>query len=233
MIKIAICDDNPLMLQSINNELSKSLSRLEKKAEIKTYTFSNQLLSDALESPFDLVLLDIEMPKLNGFQLAEQLRSKHTNISIFFITDFDSKVYQSYEYEPLWFIRKSELKEMLPKAVEKFFSKMMQENEFHIIKSGAYSKLVRVSDIMYFECSEHRITATSTANSFSFYGSLRALEKEFEVYGFIRIHKNYLVNRKYIFSIDSSTVVLIDSFGTLPLSREKRNIIKSKFFERS
>ena len=232
-LRIAVCDDNKAILSEINETIESLLKAKNKEAEIVEFCSSEQLLMSEKESSFDLFLLDIEIDEMNGFELADKLRSLHKNPFIIFISNFEQRVYQSYEFDPIWFIRKCDMEQMLPKAFNKFFEKVEEKEVFHEIKTGANKRTIRVSDIVYFECSQHRVTAVSTTENFSFYGSLRTLEKEFDDYGYIRIHKNFLVNKHFIFSIDLCTVRLLEPWGQLPLSREKRSEIKRKLFERS
>lgn len=148
---------------------------------------------------------------------------------IIFISNYESKVFESYEYEPLWFIRKSDLKEMLPKAIMKFMSKIAEEDIYYEFQTGANKKVVKVKDIIFMECNLHEITVKAVSEDFNIYGSLKKLEIEFTQFGFIRIHKNYLVNRRYIFSVDSKNVILTNKLS-LPLSKMRRQNVKNLLF---
>ena len=92
-----------------------------------------------------------------------------------------------------------------------------------------YKKVVKVKDIIFMECNLHEITVKAVSEDFNIYGSLKKLEIEFTQFGFIRIHKNYLVNRRYIFSVDSKNVILTNKLS-LPLSKMRRQNVKNLLF---
>lgn len=61
-------------------------------------------------------------------------------------------------------------------------------------------------------------------------GTLKKFEKEFSKWGFIRIHKSFLVSYRYIYSINNSEVVLNDK-SILPLSRNRNKYVKDKLVQ--
>ena len=229
MIQIAICDDDEFMLKEMTNEIEKVMKEQRVAYQCDKYTESRKLLEQMNEEKYNLLFLDIEMPNKDGFQVAQEIRRKFVSTMIIFISNYESKVFESYEYEPLWFIRKSDLKEMLPKAIMKFMSKIAEEDIYYEFQTGANKKVVKEKDIIFMECNLHEITVKAVSEDFNIYGSLKKLEIEFTQFGFIRIHKNYLVNRRYIFSVDSKNVILTNKLS-LPLSKMRRQNVKNLLF---
>ncbi len=229
MIQIAICDDDEFILKEMINEIEKIMKKQKVAYQCDRYTESGKLLEQMNEEKYNLLFLDIEMPNKDGFQVAQEIRRKFVDTMIIFISNYESKVFESYEYEPLWFIRKSDLKEMLPKAIMKFMSKIAEEDIYYEFQAGANKKVVKVKDIIFMECNLHEITVKAVSEDFNIYGSLKKLEIEFTQFGFIRIHKNYLVNRRYIFSVDSKNVILTNKLS-LPLSKMRRQNVKNLLF---
>ena len=121
MIKIAICDDNLKFSQifykkikSITNNDCMVLPPFFEGTEVIEYLKINSI---------NILFLDIDMPKINGFDLAKILCEKYPDIIIIFVSAYEDFVYSSFEYCPFRFLRKShlndELKTTLEKAIEK------------------------------------------------------------------------------------------------------------------
>lgn len=229
MIQIAICDDDEFMLKELTDKIEKLMKKQKNAYQCDIYTEPKKLLEQIDIERYNLLFLDIEMPEKSGFQVAQEIKSKFVDTMIIFISNYESKVFESYEYEPLWFIRKNDLEEMLPRALIKFMSKIAEEDKYYEFQAGANKKVIKVKDVIFMECNLHAITVNAVSENFTIYGSLKKLESEFQQFGFIRIHKNYLVNKRYIFSVDSKNVVLTNKFS-LPLSKARRQDVKNLLF---
>lgn len=227
MVNIAVCDDKLEMLDYLENEIGRNMHTFGKEYTLNKFSNPEHLKKIAKKEEINLLFLDIEMPKMNGFDLAKELRSNKNKrkLHVVFVTSYESRVFESFEYRPFWFMRKIEIQHILPKILTEFFNKMEEENVFHEFRNGANSKVAKIMDVIYLECNLHKITIKTISGEFEIYGSLKSLEKELQQYKFIRIHKNYLVNPNHIFSIDVKTIMLTDK-SILPLSKERKKKVK-------
>ena len=80
MIHIAICDDEEVFVEKIRSEARSVLETQDEDFEIFCYTDGNKLLTDYEAKKFDLVLLDIDMPDVDGFEVAEKLNKINEKI---------------------------------------------------------------------------------------------------------------------------------------------------------
>ena len=88
---------------------------------------------------------------------------------------------------------------------------------------------LNVGNIGYIEIYGHWLRVSVTGGeTIECYGSLSALEEQLAAFDFVRVHKSYLVNLKYIFSIEKTQVILDDKTA-IPLSRYKAADVKTKF----
>lgn len=86
-------------------------------------------------------------------------------------------------------------------------------------------------DILYVECSGHRITICRTDGSrLEKYGSLKAMEGELAGCHFLRIHKNYLVNQEYIKEVGKREVYLTDG-KVLEMGRDRRTTVRGAMIQ--
>ena len=92
-----ICDDNIDFAQKIKQEIKK-ITINKRTCEICIFDNGRELIKKWDSQIADAVFLDIDMPEINGFELAEQIQKRKEDAYIIFITNHEDKVYQSYEY---------------------------------------------------------------------------------------------------------------------------------------
>ena len=223
---IGICDDSPEDLKRIQTEFCRSAEKLgEKDISLYLYPDGKSLYNDSQNRDFSLVFLDWEMPGLDGFDLAERLYIKSPTLKVVFVSNYENMVFDAYEYTPLWFVRKSALARDMMKALEKYFNMTAKTQIRYRMKDGFGYRDVHLESIMYAECNKHTIIVyMRDQTSLQTYGTLKSLEEEWTSYGFLRVHKNYLVNVRYIMEVGLRSIRLSD--GTeLDMGKNKRKRI--------
>ncbi len=223
---IGICDDSPEDLKRIQTEFCRCAEKLgERDFSLYLYPDGRSLYNDSQNWDFSLVFLDWEMPGLDGFDLAERLYIKNPTLKVVFVSNYENMVFDAYEYTPLWFVRKSALARDMMKALEKYFSMTAKTQIRYRMKDGFEYRDVRLESIMYAECSKHTVIVyMRDQTSLQTYGTLKSFEEEWASHGFLRVHKNYLVNVRYIMEVGLRTVRLSD--GTeLDMGKNKRKRI--------
>lgn len=226
MLRIAICDDDKKFVKHFNSLITKELNKRKIQAEILEYYTEDVLLSHHNMNPFNLVFLDIEMHGLNGFDVAKEMSD---NCFIVFVTSHNELVYDSFIFRPLGFIPKDSDEEMtkkLKKILEQLIeiSKQNQTVIFENKEKGRFSLVLR--DIMYVESNNHfiNIHLCNTKEPITVRYTMTNFEKEYSNYHFVRIHKKYIVNLKYVFNISLSNESLkIKHGGELPMGRKYKN----------
>ena len=112
ILLIGICDDEKEALNQIAESIKESIREMELPIHTKCRLFLNgEGMYQAIEKDaFDLLFVDIEMPGLNGFQLVKKISMRRKMPCLVFVSAYESFVFDSQEYMPLWFVRKSSLK---------------------------------------------------------------------------------------------------------------------------
>lgn len=229
-MKIAICDDDNIFVGLLKEEIEKALSKYNENAEIFGFGSGNTLLEKAKKVNLNLIFLDIEMPIKDGYQLAEELREIEKDTYIVFVSAYDNFVFKSYEYEPLWFVRKIEIGDVIPKVIKRYLDKEKYDNfkcQYRTI-TGVYT--ISPKEIFYIEGSNHTLTINSTRKILTVYGSLIQEERRLKIYNFLRCHRNFLVNLNYVERIEQKNIVLKNG-EYLPLSKDRKTQIKEKLLE--
>ncbi len=232
LVKIALCDDDRKALPVIAGAAQSAFRDQGIPVDLRQYDAGNKLLEDLTAERFDIVLLDIDMPGLDGIQVAHRIRQERPNTQIIFVSECESRVFESFEVQPLGFVRKSNFLNDIAAVVRLYIKTCHQEQsseymEF-VTRSGLLS--LKIRRIRYIEGSRNYQllylegeTAPTEVKM-----TMDQLETKLEGRGFIRIHKGYLVNANYIQRIHTSELMLQD--GTqLPIGRSKMGEVKSKF----
>ena len=211
-MKIALCDDNPVILNKFSCILTQIMEQENLNISIHTFTSGEQLLFELDENvnQYDVLYLDIEMGKLNGIQTADVLRSKGCQSILIFLTDNEHYVFQSFDVLPLHYILKSEasyerFRDILLKALQ---HKRQKDDEVFICEFQDVKKMIPLHQIYYFEVQNRIITVHFTDGEFSFYSKLDKVQEELQDKWFIRIHRSFIVNLRHVDRIYMKSVFL-------------------------
>lgn len=227
-MRIAICDDEPDFTERMRTLVESGLVACEEKTDISIYQEGAAFCSS--DASYDAVFLDIDMPQVNGFDIAEEMNRKG-NAFLIFVTMHDELVYSSIRFQPFRFIRKSHLEEELPEVLEDLHSAVYKRRagQKFAFQTREGTVFLDVGSITYIEIYGHWIhVRVEDGRDVECYGSLLKLEKELAPFAFIRTHKSYLVNCKYIYAIEKGQCILDD--GTkIFLSRHRAEEVRARF----
>lgn len=211
MIKIAVVDDEQIMLEKICRIIDEQF--IEEKM-IRSFNNSMNFFNDADKYNFDLVFLDIDMPEMNGFELAENLKLIKPSITIIFISSHENLVFKSFDYNPYRFVRKSQIENDISTAITSFHNNLKKNNNIYHIVTGNSALNVLITDIIYFESLKHEIYVNLTTGKFKLKRerdnekSITSIANMLTSKGFIRVHKSFLVNYIHIHSINNDSITL-------------------------
>ena len=145
-MKFALCDDNPNELRQIRDYLL----RYNAQANWKGFASSEELLAAFRRDYFDIVLLDIEMPDINGMELARQLRDMDDDLLIIFTTSYPEYMHESFEVQPFQFITKPVDYTAIYKLFNNIIKKLYRNSKsIVIIDTDGEKNFVPLSDLLY------------------------------------------------------------------------------------
>lgn len=220
-MNIAICDDD----RKICRFFEEKIRAIYQNADIKSFYDADALWHVAEkksgQAP-DILLLDIQMSRMNGMELARRLRSIGWKSILIFITAYADYVFDAFDVGAFHYLVKpvsdKKLAEVLQKAAEQLNQKKSgientdadagRNDERRItVKSGGIHTAVKVADIVYAEVFNRKVVIHTTTESIEYYGKLKNLEDELGD-DFYRPHRAYLVNMKYVLKYDRSVIFL-------------------------
>lgn len=227
-MKIAICDDSRIILEYMSEKIKGIFNNKKHNAIIEKFDNGKDLIKAISNNHFDAIFLDIDMPQISGFDIARKIQSSANVIPIIFISNLEDKVYESLKFRPFRFIRKSQFEGEINDVIEDIIKILVYPNENIIISLGNQKIRLYPNRIIYIECNDKILKIISNSETIEIRYRLKDIEIQLEKYGFIRIHKGYIVNSKYIYRINKSGEVILESGERLPVSKRRIKEVFSK-----
>lgn len=207
-MKVLICDDEPLAVE----RLSRLVSKMGHEVVAIAHHGQDALEQARLHQP-DVILLDIQMPGMNGLVCAEQLSQLNPRPAIVFCTAYDQHALEAFKSQAQAYLLKpidpSELEQALKQLTQLTQAQLnalpnpelLQDlkTQRHQIAAKTYRgvELIPVENIYYFLADQKYVTIRHKNGSVLIDETLKELETEFADQ-FIRIHRNALVSIAYL-----------------------------------
>ena len=234
MLKIAVCDDDQTMLDFVSKNVNSLFVQNGIKHTIVRFLSGEEFLKAHKFDPFDVVFLDIIMPEAGGFDIAKEMRGLFQKTYIIFVTTESSLVYESFDFQPFYFIPKGS-----PKILAERLSHVVKRLAIHlsankkIILKAPYGDEYSIDPLSI-------ISAESSTKYVSYCFTnrppLRIKQKLDEAqtvlnsYLFVRIHNRFIVNMKHIKRIDYPNLeVTLNDERTLNISRSYKKELEKLY----
>lgn len=224
-MQIVICDDD----NAVRNMLADKIKKICPDADVFSFQSGAELLAGG-KTP-DILMLDIQMPGMDGMEVARIIRTQNSETIIIFVTAWKDYVFQAFDVRAFHYLVKpfddQKLEEVLACAIEqcenrrqeKMIPSVQQKQEKYImVKNKGMHFKIKVSGIIYAEVFNRKITIHSVDGDVEYYGRMSELEKQAGE-DFFRTHRGYLVHLKYVVRYDASTIYL--ERGTALMSKSK------------
>ncbi len=216
MFLIAICEDETYLLEELRKKAEAYLKTRHYPAEIRTFTSGEDLLKE--QRSFDLILLDLVLPGINGLETAKRLSRKSC---IIFITSYREYAVDAFEVEAVHYLLKPVTDERLYQAMDRALkqSKQADDRTLALIKSGS-THILPIRDILYCEVFDHRVCIHTAQGNYEYSGTLDMLEGKLDG-RFFRCHRSYLINMSHVVGQEKGTA-LVSNGNRVLISRRKQ-----------
>ena len=243
MTRAIIIDDEPLA-RSIVKEYLQEFSQVEVVQECNDGFEGVKAI--LLHQP-DLVFLDIQMPKINGFEMLELIDQPP---AVIFTTAFDEYAIQAFETHAVDYLLKPFSKERFHKALDKFLSQVSlqqqkkateellqspmelpAQQERIVVKTGGKIKIIPVSEIRFLEAADDYVKIHTAEGSFLKNKTMGFFESSLPSRLFVRTHRSFMVNIQEITRIDpyekENHLAILKSGAKVPVSKSGYTKLKS------
>ncbi len=230
MYKVAILDDSSEAV----TELERHLKKYQKDENVffDIHKFSQGFaFLDSFKNNYDLIFLDIDMPAINGLDVARKIRKIDENVIIIFVTNMAGCAINGYEVAASDFLVKPINHEQLVFCLNRCINslKTTQIRKITIKTQHGYSA-INEDKILYIEVRLHSlIFHIIDGEDLETYGSLKDLEKILNPNYFVRCNSCYLVNLNHVDTINGDNCLIKGQ--VLPISRSKKKEFINRFME--
>jgi len=224
-MRIAICDDSKENLALLEDVVDGLKLR---ETEVECFENGESLLryiTDSKDNFYQIYLLDIEMPGINGLDTAKQIREIDKRAIIIFVTAYSDYVFSSFEVQPFRFINKPIDREKLENVIHAAVNYIYTSKRYIFISVDKAKIQLCCEDIMYFEGDKRKVNVYLPEETYSFYSKMSDIEKMVDNSWFVRIHVSFIVNMDYVKAIYTDEIVLNNGVH-LPVSRKYQKSVK-------
>lgn len=235
-MKIAICDDNITELMNVCKIVDELIATSLSERKITYMAFKNgtDLLAAINKGQvFDIFLLDVVMPLINGIDVAAEIRVTNSVAKIIFLTSAPEYAVDSYRVNAFYYLLKPIKKEALLSLIEKACADIYNELTKHIIvKRGSGLVKVQLNTLQYIEVVGRTIhfylTNGEVVDSI---GTMASFEDELLSNSqFIKPYRSYIINMEYIKTLSPKGITTI-SGAFIPISRNIFKDIKQSYID--
>ena len=233
-MKVVIIDDEPLA-RSIVKEY------LQKHPQVEIMQECNdgfEGLKAIQQHQPDLIFLDIQMPKINGFEMLELIEQPP---AVIFATAFDEFAIKAFEAHAIDYLLKPFNQDRFDKAINKFkeqkatstekatqdlletASQSPSQNNRIVVKNGSKIKIIPVHEVQYLEAADDYVKVHTGEGYFLKNKTMNHFEQTLDGQQFVRSHRSYIVNVQQITRIDpyekDNHIAILRSGIKVPVSR--------------
>ena len=218
---LAVCEDDRVVRDEICRVCEETLKEMKIAYEISVFSNAEELEKTLREGRhlFDLLILDIELDRKTGMELARELRAGEDWVSILFVTGHEEYALEGYEVQPIQFLMKPLNWEKLREALRTDWKRNHRPKTV-LLQKGYRNLRLRLSSVVYVETDgNHGVRIFQEDGEERFPMGLSELERLFSDHRFLRCHNSYLVNLEHVREIGREGF-LLDQGNRLPISRK-------------
>ncbi len=186
----------------------------------------------------DLVFLDVQMPKINGFEMLELVDHQP---AVIFTTAFDEYAIKAFEAKAVDYLLKPFNKDRFNKAIEKYLaqspgaaspkkteelletSNSPAQHERIVVKTGTKVKIIPVQDVQYLAADDDYVSVYTADGSYLKNKTMNFFEQALDPRYFVRVHRSYIIAIQQITRIDpyekDAHLAILKSGAKIPVSK--------------
>lgn len=211
LMRIAILDDDPRFSDKLYHKISMGFAKRDWALNCRIFSHPQDLLNSNLGT-LHAVFLDVDMPEMNGLEVASQIRQHYPDLILVFITAFLQFAPSGYKVSAFRYILKENYIEELDSCLDAIQDKLLDGKETIVVDSKNLQIEIPLRDILYVEGTPYRCVLLHTTEAASpvleCRGKMNDYTERLSGKGFIRLQKSFLVNMSYISKISGYTAQL-------------------------
>ncbi len=223
-MKIAICDDEKQIIDEYSKIINDYLYEHNVVCSVDGFVSGKSF--QLLVNEYDMVFLDYDLPDINGMEIARNIRANGGRIMIVFLTAYAEHVYDSFEVDAFRYLIKPVAKEKIYETLEKFLNIYNHKRKISIPTSSAHIS-VDADEVIYIEAAKKHTKVKTTGNEYIANKAISVYQTEIANPHFFRTHRGYIVNMRYISTVEKNTITLTNGEIVLLSSKCRDEFNKS------
>ena len=220
MLHIAIVEDEEVYARILEDYIHRYESETFSRFKVSHYSDGKQI-AENYSGGFDIILMDIQMEKMDGMTAAEKIRKRDPEVLIIFITNRTDYAVRGYEVDALDYVVKPVEYYSFSQKLDRAVARRGRSRDYHLMvhADGGLYKL-SASQILFVESERHNVHFYTTTGKLTSRMNMREVEDLLRGFGFYRCGKGYIINLDKIDSF-SDGICRIGSYN-VPVSRSKK-----------
>lgn len=221
MIRIAIVEDEKRYAQQLKDYITRFSQEFHHSIQAEHYQSGLEFITH-FENQYDLILLDISMPYIDGMETALRIRRTDPQVVILFVTNMTQYAIRGYEVDAMDYILKPiqyfSFSQRLNRALGRI---SRQTRQFVMIAHKDGVQKVNTQEIYYVESQGHDLIYHTAQGELVCSGTMKEAESKLTPYRFFRSNKGYLVSLEHVDCVRDGCAVVAGQ--SLPISRSRKN----------
>lgn len=220
-MRIAVVEDEITTVSQLQEYIHRFSMESEKSIELTCYSNGIEFLN-GFKGQFDIILMDIIMPGINGMETARRLRQIDPQVTLLFLTNMAQYAVSGYEVEAADYILKPVSYFVFSQRLSRAISRLDRQGKHYLMitcKTGA--RKLEIESIYYVESQGHNLIYHTAVGTYTVLGTIRNVEDKLLPFHFFRCNKGILVSLAHVDGIDDGCAVV--SGERVPISRARRN----------
>ena len=218
-MRIAVCEDEAAQRELLGGYVQEWADRAQVRADVVFFDSGESFLFDwEDDKAYDLVMLDIEMGKLSGIDLAVKIREQDQTLPILFVTGYEKYMEYGYDVAALHYLVKPVKKDRLFAVLNRVWEGRKPEEKV-LLETDQGMVSIGQGKIWYAEATGHQCILCLEKESLCLKCSIGTLGELLSgADSFVKCHRSYLVNLEHVAAVRRTEIVLDDG-RQVPLSR--------------
>lgn len=223
-MQIAIVEDEAPVRDGLVQAIQQYDAARSCPMQVEAFPDSESFLRHPCHQTADILLLDIQMPGMDGMSLARRIRQTNGQAVLLFVTSMVSYAVQGYQVEALDFLVKPVQQKTLFDALDRAARKVSQTRTHYLnLRTGSTYHHIDVQELLYVEAGNHKILLHTRQGVIESAGTIRGMEKELEPWGFFCCHAAFLVCLSAISRVEGMDAVI--NGERIPVSKHRRKAL--------
>ena len=211
MIRIAIVEDDPQSMANARQMLERYQQERACDLRITAFTDGEEITRN-YRSDYDIILLDVQMQRLDGMTAAEIIRRQDPEVILIFITNMAQYAIRGYAVDALDYVLKPvsyfALSQRLDRAMDRLERMQRNRASYLSVSTKGENRRLDISQIRYIESRGHTLIFHMKREEISTGGTMADLENTLAEHDFARCNKGYLINLAYVDAVREGCAVV-------------------------